>query len=127
MARHREVRKFKTGPKRGQERPSMCDTYHRCEKCLVTIDITKRSMDDHTCSEWYCRGCLSYVISPHFCYHRAAKPREDEDKHRYIFYDYETSQSEMFTCGDFKCLPLDDCPDCGFDSSGVKVLCTSCR
>ena len=128
LARHMQVRKYKTGPRRGREKPSLCDTYHRCVKCKKTIDITARCMSLHKCSEFFCKGCSEYVSSPnHMCYHRAPRPKPEQQQRCYLFYDFESSQNEIFTCGNFKPDPKEGCLECGKDSAGVKVLCASCR
>ena len=118
---HKEAREYKIGAKKGEERLSLCDTFHRCKKCTKIIDKTKRDFKSHICGEWFCRCCGEYVVNDHLCYYRIKKPKITSG--RFLYYDFETCQDTVIQCENgYTCKSLPNCPDCH-----PNQLCAKCR
>jgi hypothetical protein len=57
---------YKRGPKKGQPKPSHCETRWRCEKCCKTFVTAKMNRSQHDCNKFQCRQCNQYVPKGEF-------------------------------------------------------------
>lgn len=66
FTKHKEPILYKRGLQKGTQRlPPPCETNQRCTSCDRVIDITKRSMAEYVCSEWFCKLCKTYISIHH--------------------------------------------------------------
>ncbi|MES9882603.1 MAG: DNA polymerase [Sedimenticola sp.] len=128
--RHREisVRKRRASNRATQHSVlSDCQRYWRCLECKKVVDRKKRDVEKkpHSCGEYYCKICDSWVEPEHLCFLRANKPQTKNQN--YIFLDFETSQNTNIQCttgytprsGCIECTPNELCSRC--------KRCTSCK
>ena len=121
---HMALREYLRGSMKGEERLSLCETYHRCRKCSKIIDKTKRDVKSHICGEWFCQCCQEYVVNDHLCYYRIKKPIETSG--RFLFYDFETCQNEVVTCEKgYLNRPVNGCSAC--EPGHLCARCRRCR
>lgn len=118
---HKETREYTNGQRKGENRPSLCETLFRCLKCSKVMNRLKRDIKTHKCGEWFCRCCQEFVIGDHLCFYKSKAPRHTSG--RFVFYDFETCQNDIIRCEKgYKCKPLDDCQNCT-----ANMLCSQCR
>lgn len=122
--RHKRPRVYKSGPRRGEDRPSMCQTSFRCTDCNRIMDTTKRDIYTHSCTEFFCRCCSQWAPDrDHRCYYRIKKPKKTSG--HFIFYDVETTQDTTFSCGNYANSPKLNCTKC---TNTLKChACTRCK
>lgn len=143
--RHRKQRVVKK-----QSYPPPCDLFHQCKKCRVVLQCCKRSPDLHVCQEWQCPNCLEYQIGEHHCFQKAYGSNLEKRNKKFIFYDFETRQDDIFQCEQGyrpsrirceqcvkkqrQCLDCRLCKNCRDPSCGLQqhkvnfaVLQTSCH
>ena len=53
-----------------------------CQKCKR--HIVKRTMEEHKCNEYLCKGCNQYVLKPHNCF--MAKTKLKQPSNKYVFF-----------------------------------------
>lgn len=71
--------------------PPACELWYQCKKCRVKLATAKRNPQLHVCGEWQCSSCSEYHLGTHLCYQKAYNTK-------FIFYDFETRQDEIFEC-----------------------------
>lgn len=74
-----------------------CELWHQCKKCRVKLSAVKRNPKLHVCGEWQCSSCSEYYVGTHLCYLKAYKSDPEQEKKKFIFYDFETRQ-DIFQC-----------------------------
>ncbi len=80
---------------RHRNQKDLCDSMTFCPKCHVCLrglGRRYRPTRDHVCGESYCVNCGTYVLQDHLCYMRATVDPKEDDKTRYLFYDFECMQ-----------------------------------
>lgn len=104
--------------------PPACELWHQCKKCRVKLSLAKRNPKLHVCGEWQCASCTEYHVGEHFCYHRSynCKP-EDRNKKKFIFYDFETRQDDVFQCDQGYISSYIRCGECAKE----ERQCAHCR
>jgi G:T-mismatch repair DNA endonuclease (very short patch repair protein) len=118
---HKQARTYTRGKKSGKEKPSICQTFFKCLKCGKRMDRTKRDVSKHVCTEYFCKCCSQYVPDDsHLCYFRIKKPKHTSGY--FVFFDVETSQDEIVTCGNHAKKPRPDCKHCTDD-----LMCATCK
>lgn len=131
FARHQQARNFIKGPKKDEPKKSMCETYRKCPMCLKVVDLSRRTMESHSCGETFCRPCGAFVSAfpePHLCFRRAYRPKPKETISKFIMFDFETTQLTKSECEKkYKNNPREDCDSCSKDSDDQVILCSSCR
>ena len=97
--------------KQSNQGNSTCQTYYRCQQCLVTVNKT-RTQKPHVCGEKYCKTCKCFEPESHMCYmktvdeeeennamNRKCKKRDDDDQlKRWMFFDFECTQDDIIQC-----------------------------
>lgn len=79
--------------------PPACDLWHQCKKCRVKLAVAKRDPSLHVCGEWQCPSCAEYHVGEHLCYKKSYQSDpEERQKRKFIFYDFETRQDDIFKC-----------------------------
>lgn len=91
--KHKEKRKVKT-----ESYPPACQLFYQCKKCRVTLERAKRSPDLHVCEEWQCPNCREYQNGEHNCYQKPFGSEIEKRNKKFIFYDFETRQDDIFHC-----------------------------
>ena len=104
----------------------------------------------HVCQEWQCPNCLEYQIGEHQCYQKPCGSDLEKRNKKFIFYDFETRQEDIFHCEQgylSSCIRCDQCvkkerqcvdcrlcqncrdPSCGLQQHKVNfaVLQTTCH
>ena len=108
-----------------KEHKSECQLWWRCTTCFKVLDSTKRNPAKHKCSEWFCNTCKNYQYEPqHLCYQRAKKT-SNSGRFKYIFFDYEASQSDIASCTEGYSPSGDRCQYCA-DTEDPCIKCRKC-
>lgn len=81
-----------------QSNPAACELFYQCRKCRVTLQRAKRSPELHVCQEWECPNCREYHIGEHHCYQKPFASQIEKRKKKFIFYDFETRQDDIYQC-----------------------------
>ena len=122
---------------------SVCNGVRICKTCCKIIRKGKNKIE-HECGKTFCRICWSMMPQGHFCYMKPitstpvnatdAEVEEGGDKSKilYIFYDFETTQSNPVVGDEEKkihvpnlCVAHKICSDC-FDLIDIKQICVTC-
>ena len=62
LKRHKESQGiYKSGPKKGKNKPSPCETRWRCGNCCKTFLTSIMAKDTHDCNKFTCQQCHNYV------------------------------------------------------------------
>lgn len=78
--------------------PPACDLFYQCKMCRVTLQRLKRPPELHVCQEWECPNCQEYQMGEHRCYQKRGGPQLQKRNKKFIFYDFETRQDDIFQC-----------------------------
>lgn len=115
----------------GRIKKSKCELNKKCQRCGKVVNTRKVSLSDHECGKFQCRLCLNWVDPSHLCYLRRKSMKSTSG--RFIFFDFESTQSEKYECTDGYS-PIDTTgKGCGkpFDPEGQQCdqsnLCQRCR
>lgn len=114
--------------KRGKDtEKSTCEKIYQSKNCKKVIDRANRKPEEHRCSEWRCPNCFEYQMGQHQCYQRNRCKDPKTVPRKYFFYDFETTQNEIMSCGRY--LPGPPCKQkCRDDRRCVKCkTCMNCR
>ncbi len=124
--RHKEPPKCKKGIPKGKENgQSECQKWWKCPTCYKVVNTTKRMKDDHRCGEYLCTSCKEFVLDDHLCYLRAT-PAEKDFVPKFIFFDFECSQDDVFECNEgYRPTKKTNCQNCTVDQNCNS--CSRCR
>jgi len=78
---------------------TFCSMRYKCILCKTVLLDSKRSRKHHVCGESYCSNCKVWTVNnsekePHRCFMRALSKSQMNPPDRFIFYDFESTQSE---------------------------------
>ena len=77
---------------------SKCETKQKCDRCGKVVYTRKLSLSDHECGNFECKLCGKWVDISHLCYLRRKCIKSTPG--RFIFFDFESIQSEKYECQD---------------------------
>ncbi|OOY83861.1 hypothetical protein BOW37_12735, partial [Solemya velum gill symbiont] len=122
FVRHLVIPLYQQGKDTGKPRGlSPCQKWFKCTSCYKVLNREIRKTEEHQCGEYFCKSCQNYVEEGHLCYIRST-PVKGMDLPKFIFYDFECSQSQMSECEEgYLPLKKPDCPLCTKDE-----LCKTC-
>lgn len=112
-----------------------CNKYRICGECYAPYAV--RLNQPHTCGEKFCNICNGMRDINHLCYmapsKKVAKNRNKRsEKILYVFYDFESTQSESYSEIDGAslhkanlCAAQQTCDSCS-DSDDISIPCVSC-
>ena len=104
--------------------PPACELWHQCRKCRVKLSAAKRNPKLHVCGEWQCSSCVEYHVGEHLCYQKSTQSDpEERQKKKFIFYDFETRQDDLFQCDQGYTPSSIRCREC----AKKERQCASCR
>lgn len=103
--------------------PSPCERFYQCRKCRKTLGFHERPPHLHTCCEWKCRNCKEYYTGQHLCFQRQYKIDPESRNKKFIFYDFETRQDEIYHCSQGYQPRRLRCRHC----AGSQNQCSNCR
>lgn len=103
--------------------PPASELWHQCKKCRVKLSAVRRNPKLHVCGEWQWSSCSEYYVGSHLCYQKAYNLDLEQEKKKFIFYDFETRQDDIFQCDKGYTPSCIRCREC------VKKerQCASCR
>ena len=112
--------------------PSLCSQMMFCPDCHVLLKRSSqggRPLEKHLCGEIFCRNCQVYYTGrDHQCFMRSQSAADDGKWKRFLFYDFESIQSEETgehipnlvvvhsicdQCNDTLVTPMSKCNYCG--------------
>ena len=104
--------------------PPACELWHQCKKCRVKLSTSKRDPKLHVCGEWQCSSCSEFHAGEHLCYQKSTQSDPEERlKKKFIYYDFETRQDELFQCDQGYTPSTIRCQEC----TKKERQCASCR
>ena len=125
---------------------SVCEKIKICKTCCKVVRVENRKFT-HECGKAYCRVCRTLAPLGHLCYMQpilvteVSAPidaeiinlsSEEKKKDLYVFYDFETQQSQSVVGDDNAkvhvvnlCVAHKICTYC-FDEKDINVRCSKC-
>uniref|UniRef100_A0A8W8MKN2 Uncharacterized protein n=1 Tax=Magallana gigas TaxID=29159 RepID=A0A8W8MKN2_MAGGI len=103
--------------------PPACELWYQCKKCRVKLATAKRNPQLHVCGEWQCSSCSKYHVGTHLCYQKAYNTDPEKAEKKFIFYDFETRQDDIFECDQGYTPSCIRCREC----AKKDRQCASCR
>ncbi|KAK3105044.1 hypothetical protein FSP39_015966 [Pinctada imbricata] len=118
-----ERHKVDIGIFRKNKAPSACEQWHQCKKCRVKLATAKRHPKLHVCGEWQCSNCSEYHVGKHLCYQKAYNTDTEKQEKKFMFYDFETRQDDIYQCDQGYTPSCIRCREC----TKKERQCASCR
>ena len=89
---HKLQEEITRGPKKGEMKPSVCDTLFKCKECKKMYHKSKFNMWEHKCGDCWCDNCDCKINEKegHRCYMMPKKLNKTDEN--YIYFDFECSQ-----------------------------------
>lgn len=80
----------------GRIKRSKCEVNKKCDSCGKVVNTRKLALSDHECGKYQCKLCEQWVDTSHLCYLRRKCMKVTSG--RFIFFDFESIQSEKYEC-----------------------------
>lgn len=110
--------------------PPACELWHQCKKCRVKLLTAKRNPKLHVCGDWQCSSCVEYHDGENLCFQKSySSDPEERKKKKFIFYDFETRQDDIYQCEqryNSFCTRCRECAPKGHQCANCR-LCRHCQ